>query len=189
MPDYVLSGPRVALAPLNRADAALYAVWINDPAVKGGFMDNGLYSVEEEQRFVDALAAESAQGDPTGVRFAIHLLETDEPIGLTGLFDLSWRHRRAELAISIGPASKRGIGLGTEAIQLTLRWAFEVLSLHNVWLAAIDLEQGTRCWEDAGFRPVGRRREAVLAAGKLRDAILMDALATGVAGLTGVSAP
>jgi diamine N-acetyltransferase len=175
---YVLEGERTALAPLDRADMALYATWINDPAVKGGFMDNGLYTLEEEQRFIDALAAESAQGDPTGVRFAIHELDAGDPIGLTGLINLSWRHRRAELVISIGPADKRGLGLGTEAIALTLRWSFEVLSLHNVFIEAIDLGQGTRCWEDAGFKPVGRRREAVLAAGQLRDAVLMDAIAT-----------
>jgi RimJ/RimL family protein N-acetyltransferase len=74
----------------------------------------------------------------------------------------------------------RGRGLGTDAVKLTLRWAFEVLSLNSVGLAAIDLGQGTRCWEDAGFKHVGRRRQAVLAAGRLRDEVLMDVLAFDV---------
>ena len=178
---YVMRGALVALAPLEKADAPLYTRWINDPAVKGGFLDNGLYTAADEERFVDELQAQSAQVEPTGARFAIHDLESGAPIGLTGVFDISWRHRRAELAISIGPAESRGRGLGTEAVTLTLRWCFEVLSLNSVGLAAIDLGQGTRCWADAGFKPIGRRRQGVLAAGTLRDEILMDVLAEEVA--------
>ncbi|MEJ7783382.1 MAG: GNAT family protein [Solirubrobacteraceae bacterium] len=178
---YVLRGALVALAPLDKADAPLYTRWINDPAVKAGFLDNGLYTVADEERFIDMLQAQSAQVDPSGSRFAIHELGSGAPIGLTGLFDISWRHRRAELAISMGPAQMRGRGLGTEAVTLTLRWAFEVLSLNSVGLAAIDLGRGTRCWENSGFRHVGRRRQAVLAGGALRDELLMDVLAQDVA--------
>ena len=91
------------------------------------------------------------------------------------------RDRTAEFGISMG--DRRGQGLGTDAARLTLDWAFTVLSLHNVVLRALDWNhQALASYRRAGFRELGRRREAVLSGGRLCDEVYMDVLASEFTG-------
>lgn len=176
-PGWVLRGERAALGPLRADLADRYARWVNDPEVKDGILNLGLYTAEDELRVVEAMQAEAAKKDPTGVHFTIYDVQDAEPVGMVGLFDISWRHRRAELGIAIG--ARRGRGLGADAVRLTLDWAFDVLSLHSVLLGYLDHNPSARrAYERAGFREVGRRREAILKHGRLVDEVLMDAVAT-----------
>jgi RimJ/RimL family protein N-acetyltransferase len=173
---HVARGERVALGPLGREHAALYAQWVNDPEVKDGILNLGLYTAADEERFIEAAQEETARRNPTGVRFTIFDLSDDAPVGICGLDGIDWRHRRCEFGIALG--ERRGQGLGTEATRLTLQWAFDVLSLNNVLLSShAHNAQAQRAYEKAGFKLVGVRREALLARGRLRDEVLMDALA------------
>lgn len=173
---YLLRGERAALGPLRTEYAALYARWVNDPDVKDGILNLGLFTPEDEERFIATSQAQTAQRTPTGVRFTIHDLEDDAPVGICGLDGIDWRHRRSEFGITIG--ERRGNGLGTDATRLTLRWAFEVLSLNNVMLSFYAYnERAQRCYEKAGFKLVSRRRAALLGRGALQDEVLMDAVA------------
>jgi RimJ/RimL family protein N-acetyltransferase len=91
------------------------------------------------------------------------------------------RDRTAEFGISMG--DRRGRGLGTDAARLTLDWGFTVLSLHNVLLRALDWNvPALASYRRAGFRELGRRREAVLSDGRLCDEVYMDALASEFTG-------
>ena len=70
-------------------------------------------------------------------------------------------------------------GYGTEATRLILDYAFNVLGLHNVMLSVYDYNRrGVRAYEKAGFKVIGRRRQALRLGHKRHDVILMDALAT-----------
>jgi RimJ/RimL family protein N-acetyltransferase len=61
-----------------------------------------------------------------------------------------------------------------------LDWAFTIIGLRNVMLESYEFnEQAVRAYERAGFRVIGRRRDAVLALGRRWDSILMDATAEG----------
>ena len=54
-----------------------------------------------------------------------------------------------------------------------------MLSLHNVVLRALDWnQQALASYRRAGFRELGRRREAVLSGGRLCDEVYMDVLAS-----------
>jgi RimJ/RimL family protein N-acetyltransferase len=53
-----------------------------------------------------------------------------------------------------------------------------VLGVHNVWLDTPAYNAGAiRAYEKAGFREIGRRREARTLAGRRHDVVLMDCLA------------
>jgi diamine N-acetyltransferase len=174
---FVARGDRVGLAPLRLEDAALYARWFNDPEVKDGILNLGLYTAADEERFVADCQERAAQRNPTSVTFVIHDLADDAAVGICGLDEISWRHRHAGFGIALG--ERRGNGLGTEATKLTLQWAFGVLSLNNVMLSSFAHNAGAqRCYEKAGFKLVGRRRAALLGRGELQDEILMDAIAS-----------
>jgi RimJ/RimL family protein N-acetyltransferase len=177
---YVARGEQAALGPLRTDHAALYARWVNDPEVKEGILNLGLYSAADEERFVAESGEQGARRDPQAARFAIYDVSDDSPVGICGLEGISWRHRRAEFGIMVG--ERRGNGLGTDATRLTLGWAFGVMSLNSLFLTVYDFNlRAQRCYEKAGFKVVGRRRESVLARGGLVDEVLMDAIASDFA--------
>ena len=70
-------------------------------------------------------------------------------------------------------------GYGTEATRLILDYAFNVLGLHNIRLSVYDFNpRGVRAYEKAGFKVIGRRRQALRLGHERHDMIIMDALAT-----------
>jgi diamine N-acetyltransferase len=89
------------------------------------------------------------------------------------------RDRRAEFGILLGEAEYRNRGYGTEAARLVLDYAFTAAGLHNVILSVFEFNRAAvRAYEKAGFREIGRRREAHFAAGEWWDEVLMDCLST-----------
>ncbi len=130
----------------------------------------------------EAIAADYDQLTKSGserASFAIYERATTRPIGLAGLRDINYAHRTAELGMSIGEADRRGKGYGTEATRLLLDYALDALGLHNVWLRVYGYnERAIRAYRRAGFREIGRRREAHRIGRRAFDEILMDCLAT-----------
>ena len=122
------------------------------------------------------------RGTETVVVFALEEREAGgggRPAGVAGLNDIDLLHRRSTLGIVIGEPAARGRGVGTEAVGLLLDYGFTVLALHNILLTVFAFNPaGIRCYEKAGFKVIGRRREARLQAGVWHDEVLMDALAS-----------
>lgn len=69
------------------------------------------------------------------------------------------KNRRARYAIGIFDTTKLGMGLGTEATRMVLRYAFEVLKLHRVDLRVLEYNRrAIRCYEKCGFVKEGVER-------------------------------
>ncbi len=93
--------------------------------------------------------------------------------------DIDHRRRTAEFGILIGERDCWGKGYGTEVTRLVLDYGFAALGLHNVWLwTASPNERAIRAYARAGFKEIGRRREAGRLGGEVCDLVLMDCLAT-----------
>jgi diamine N-acetyltransferase len=175
-PDFVVAGERAALGLLRREHLPLLARWFNDPEVRRGLAHRGLVSEDAEVRWYEETTESARAARPTAVAFAIHDARDGELVGMCGLDSIDHNFSRAELGIFIG--QRRGTGIGTDAIRLALDWAFTILGLHNVMLESYAFnDQALRAYERAGFRTIGRRRDAVRAMGRRWDSILMDATA------------
>ena len=173
-PDLIVIGERVALGPLRRDLAPVYARWVNSPEVREGLLNLGVDTPETLADWVDDRVRKGAERPPAAVTFTVYDRSDDAPVGTAGLFDISYVHSSAELGISIG--ERRGQGLGTEATRLVLGWAFRTLGLHNVILGALAWnEAGLRAYERAGFRRIGVRRGGATSRGERADVVLMDA--------------
>ena len=136
---------------------------------------------EAEREWVETKLKEGAARRPSVAGFTVYDRSDLAPVGTTALMGIDHRDRTAEFGISVG--DRRGRGLGTDAARLTLDWAFTVLSLHNVVLRALDWnQQALASVRRAGFRELGRRREAVLSGGRLCDEVSMDVLASEFTG-------
>lgn len=163
-------GP-VALRPVTPKDAALYARWMHDPFVTRNYGGADVDFTEEMARGFFT----GRQGRPS---FLILQGADGPPVGFCELSGINRAARSATLGIFIGEAACRGRGLGRAALDALLGYGFGPLGLNSVWLdtwegntAALALYRG------AGFRQIGRRRQAWPLDGRLYDLVYMDLLA------------
>ena len=175
-PIYVLRGEKIGLAVPSRELVPLWTEWINDLAVVShlAILSGGPMTLEAEQRFYDGRADK-----PNDILFAVYELATDRTIGSTGIHDVDHRHGRATFGIMIGARDCWNRGYGTEATRLTIDYAFEVLGLHNVLLTVYGYnKRAIRAYEKAGFKVIGRRRDARRIGAQRYDEIYMDVVAS-----------
>jgi diamine N-acetyltransferase len=179
--EYLIEGERAALGPIRRDLAATYAAWINRVEVKSGLKNLGILDQQSEEAWLEETVKANAGLEPSAANFTIYDRSDGEPVGTCALDAINHRHRRAEFGILLG--ERRGHGIGTDATRLTLDWAFNVLSLLNVLLEVYPWNAGAiRAYEKAGFKVVGRRRDALLHHGRRWDEIYMDAVASEFSG-------
>lgn len=170
-----LRGEKVALGPLDRTIIPLQTRWINDfPTTRTLGRDATPRTLEDhEQWYVRSTARETA------LRFCIYDLADMARVGTVGLFDIDRRNGTCELGVGIMEPSRRGRGLGTEAVVLITDYAIDGLGMHNVQLRVFAFNHaGIRAYENAGFREYGRRREAWQHNGQRWDVIFMDVIAS-----------
>jgi diamine N-acetyltransferase len=180
-PDLLVVGERVALGPLRVDLADRYARWVNQAEVKVGLDALGIATPESERTWIDRAVTDGADRSPRAASFTVYDRRDLVAVGTCAIIHIDHRARRGEFGIALG--ERRGQGLGTEAARLTLDWGFNVLSLHNIMLRTLAWnERAVRSYERAGFRLVGRRRQAVLSRGRLVDEVIMDALSTEFSG-------
>jgi RimJ/RimL family protein N-acetyltransferase len=170
-----ITGEKVALGPRRRDLLPLYQKWINDfeVTVTLGAGLRPLTMEEEDAWYQGAIRVERDAG------FTIYERATLRPIGNTALHAIDHLHGTAEFGILIGEKDCWGKGYGTESAALMLDYGFTGLSLHNIMLRTVSFnERGVRAYRRAGFREIGRRREAVRIGGRRYDLIFMDCLAS-----------
>ncbi len=170
-------GDKVALGPIEKSMASDFVRWENDfvVTIMSGDPLRPLSRAQVEERFAQASKAD----DPRSVEFAIYEHASLRCIGSAGLRRIDKTHRNAEYGIVIGEKDCWGKGYGTETTILILDYAFTVLGLHNVLLRTSGYnERAIRAYTRAGFRFMGRQREAVRLGDQVYDIIFMDCLAT-----------
>jgi RimJ/RimL family protein N-acetyltransferase len=170
---FMLEGRRVRLRALDRADAERAHRWINDGQVRE-FLYGVRYpvSMEDEERWLEGSTSSSFGR-------VVLAIETREGvhIGNVELRGVSAEDRRGELGILIGEKDYWGKGYGTDAIVTLLRFAFEVMNLHRVWLTTgQDNPRAIACYRRCGFREEGRLRQDRYLGGRYWDTIVMGVL-------------
>lgn len=161
----------VRLVPLDSSHAALTRAWAND-AELSRLMDRARPVSEEEH--VAWLA--SLQGRSDCRYFAV--VERTVHVGNVWLWGIDRRHRKAEIRIVIGDAAARGRGIGTSAIDLVSRFAFEQIGLHRVYAYVLAVNpRARRAFEKAGFALEGTLRDDRSVGDGFVDCYLLSRLA------------
>lgn len=168
-----IRGERVALGPIRRDLLPLYQRWINDWEVTRTLgLQVRPMTWEAEEAWYNAAAG-------AVVTFQVYERETMRPIGTSSLHDIDHQHATATFGILIGEKDCWGKGYGTETARLLLDYGFNALGLHNIMLQVYsNNERGIRAYTRAGYKEIGRRRQALRRAGQALDIILMDCLAS-----------
>lgn len=96
--------------------------------------------------------------------------ETNEAIGITGLWEVDWHNQSAMSAIKLLPEHTKK-GLGTEAIMLSMAWAFYNVGLRRLHAEILDFNGPSMgvYVKKCGWRIEGRHREAIFRKGEWHD--------------------
>jgi len=168
-----VEGDKVALGPIRRDLIPLYHRWITDLSTNRFLLARSVsMTLDAEIEWFDGVSKQS-----NIAMFTIYELPDYRPIGNVDLHKIDATNRSAELGIMIGEANARGRGLGTEAVRLVCDIGFNVLELNSISLVTFGWNvAGQKAYVKAGFREIGRRREARWFNGRYWDDIWYDLL-------------
>ena len=168
-----LCAEKCYLSPISLEDVEKYTEWVNDPDIFPFlFFGFSVINVEDELEILKRL-------NVNGVAFAIVEKDTNRVIGNCGFNNIDNVHRKAQFGIFIGEKTFWNQNIGLEATQLCLDYGFNVLNLHSIDLGVMEYnKRAIRCYEKAGFKFAGRRRDAIFHAGKYHDLLTYDILAS-----------
>ena len=109
------------------------------------------------------------------LRLAICLLKSDVAVGLIDLFDFDPKNSRAGIGILIQKEEDRTKGIGTEALQLLIQYAFNQLQLHQLY-ANIGAEnsRSLQLFSKFDFQKIGVKKDWNLNNGKYQDEYLFQ---------------
>jgi len=172
----LFTGTLVSLAAVNPDETSKSAaIWGRDSEYRR-LMDSDpprLFSVKASREWMEKQLEE----EPDTFWFAVRTLEDDRLLGEIDLVVTSWGSRDAFVGIGIGEREFWGKGYGTEAMNLTLRYAFIELNLRRVTLNVFEFnERAVRSYEKVGFHMEGRQRQAIIREGRRWDVLYMGIL-------------
>ena len=104
----------------------LFIGWENDPAIYGDMEQFSTYQYNEAavDRYFDAKQV------PSRMLFAV--MRENEPIGELQLKQIDHEKKECTLSIHMQNDAVKGLGYGTQAERLALRYAFDVLGMRAV---------------------------------------------------------
>lgn len=172
MKEYRDEAAGIYLRPMTVEDTDCIVEWRNSPQVRKNFIYQALFTRESHLNWIHTMVE-------TGrvVQLIICEAADESPVGSVYVRDIDRQHRKAEYGIFIGEASARGRGIGTAAAKLMIRYCFEELKLHRLFLRVYaDNRQAVRSYEKAGFVREAYLRDDVYVDGRFRDIVLMAVL-------------
>ncbi len=153
-----LKGQNIYLRALEPEDLEFVYVIENDESIWEVSHTQTPYS-----RFLIRQYLENAHQDiyeAKQLRLVICLTNSSEAIGLIDLFDFDPQHSRAGIGILIQNSSERNKGIGSEALQLLIEYAFSQLQLHQLYAnIGTENEASLQLFAKFGFQKIGIKKQ------------------------------
>ena len=172
MSEYIDKEAGIYLRFMTYDDTDLIVGWRNTDSVRKNFIYQALFTRESHENWI---RTKVETGDV--VQMIICETGSDRPVGSVYVRDVDRTHHKAEYGIFIGEADARGKGYGTAAAKLMIRYCFEEMNLHRLFLRVYaENQQAIKSYEKAGFEREALLRDDVCINGNYRDIVLMGIL-------------
>ena len=172
MIEYIDKDAGIYLRFMTYDDTDLIVNWRNTDDVRKNFIYQALFTRESHENWI---RTKVETGDV--VQMIICETGSDRPVGSVYVRDVDLTHHKAEYGIFIGEADARGKGYGTAAAKLMIRYCFEEMNLHRLFLRVYaENQQAIKSYEKAGFEREALLRDDVCINGNYRDIVLMGIL-------------
>ncbi|HEY3073126.1 MAG TPA: GNAT family protein [Candidatus Limnocylindrales bacterium] len=172
-----LVGRLVVLRRHVPSNLVAFKRWYSDPEIARltRYQDGPMHPAEIERFFAARVVS------PDSLALAVHLRtpgqEAGRLIGSCAFSQLDGDNGSALYHITLGEKDTWGHGYGTEATELMLEHAFEILGLHRIALSVFEFnERAVQSYLKVGFSVEGRARDAIWRDGRYWDEISMSVL-------------
>lgn len=162
----MIDGNNISLRAIELQDASLLQSLMNDPLISENVVG---WSFPVSLHSQDNWIKNSTNNNST-YRFVIVDKQTQEAIGITGLWNIDWHNLSAESAIKILP-KKTKKGIGTEALMLVQAWAFYTVGLRRLYAEILAFNSSSLALyvKKCGWRVEGCQKEAIFRKGEWQD--------------------
>lgn len=172
MNQYIDMDAGIYLRFMTYDDTDLIVKWRNTDSVRKNFIYQALFTRESHENWI---RTKVETGDV--VQMIICETGSGRSVGSVYVRDVDHTHHKAEYGIFIGEADARGKGYGTAAAKLMIRYCFEEMKLHRLFLRVYaENQQAIKSYEKAGFEREALLRDDVCIDGNYRDIVLMGIL-------------
>lgn len=142
----------------------------NDPTTWLNLTTPGEISEEEQAQWLKSVSTSPDK------RYYVILDETSNFIGIIRTDEIDKLNRSMRVGLDIVP-EKRGKGYGTKAFGALIKYCFDHLNMHRLWLCVLDTNMTARnLYKKLGFEVEGRYCQAVWRDGEWHDYIVMSLL-------------
>ncbi len=166
----MIQGERVMLRANEHEDLPNYVRWLNDPEVLEYFGNLFPLSLIQEEQWYEKMLQ-----DPNELAFAVEY--EGRHVGGAGYCNLDGRNQNAEVGLFIGLPELWDQGLGHDVLQALLRFGFEQMNLHRIYLQVFaENRRAVHLYEKVGFQHEGCWRQAQFRHGRFHDILWMSIL-------------
>lgn len=160
---------QINLRALKKSDSNLILNWMKNEKLR--YLIGTVYPItelEHENWFQNRMLEKDN-------RMFVIDLDNEKSIGIVGFKNLDWVNRNSELFIYIGDEEYWGKGYGTQALELIIKFAFNNLNLHMLYLEVFSYNKNaTKTYKRLGFKQDGILRQSKFQDGKYYDKIIMS---------------
>lgn len=168
----LLTGQKVRIRNLTRADIPLLVKWKNDPEIADLVRGGPINTTFE----IECRRYERGLGEYDTLRLIIETFST-KPIGFISLGELDKENHKAEVGMLIGEKDCWNQGYGTDALSTLLKHLFLEQGLNRVGLEVFEYNTRARkAYEKIGFKLEGIQRQGLCRKNKFYDIYLMGIL-------------
>lgn len=171
----MIKGKKVILRSLKKADQIKTVCWRNDLEIKKYLLLHPFLVTEilEEGWYANILSSTANKN----LYFGIERITDSQLIGIVSLVDINWVNRNCKFGFFIGEEKDRSSGFGSEALELTINYAFNSLNLLKIYLEVAEFNLGAiNLYKKKGFQIEGSLRSHFFCEGKWHNVIIMSLL-------------
>lgn len=166
-----IKGKKIFLSPLTEEDAKDCYYWFLNPNINKFLSSKTIpNTIEKSKEYI-----KSANSSNNSILLGIFCINSNEEyIGNIELQSIDFLNRNAALSIVIGNEKYLGLGFGTEAINLILKYAFLDLNLNMIYLNVfVNNKRAIKAYKKVGFKKCGIVPECFFKDDKFIDCIVM----------------
>jgi len=159
-----LKGKNIVLRAIESSDLQFLKDMINDPEIEKMVVGWSfpISSQDQENWYAHQKVNENI------VRLIVEL--DKKPVGLVSLNNIDWKNRKATTAIKLHSTCPKRMGVGTDALNVLLHYAFEELNLNRLEAAWIVYNQASENLHlKCGWKIEGVQRKAIFKNGEYHD--------------------
>lgn len=161
-----IHGKKVVLRALELEDMPYLREMINDPEMER-MVIGWSFPISEKQQieWYNKIIT-----DNRNFRFAI--IYEGKFVGVSTLTQIDWKNRSADHGIKLTNNTPKGVGIGTDAVFATMKYAFEELQLNRLYGSILDYNVASqKLYKKCGWVIEGNYRQSVFKNNAYHDEI------------------